>query len=137
MTPRVLLATIPSSGTCFWHSLLLNHGIEVTRVHLSNTLFPDILLMLQRDPEYTLVTTYRDLDKIKHTWQVIGNSGYNYTECLENWYRLLTYNPIVVSVDTNREASLSVLRDALGIQFKTDWEPVNARSSYKLSKQKG
>jgi hypothetical protein len=127
---KVVLATIPCTGTQFWLKLLIDEGIEVKRFHTTDKQMPDIL-EYKDDPDYLFVTTYRDMNKLIYTWDTVS-IPFDRDQCIRNWYRLMAFHPICVSVDTDKEASLQVLSSALGIEIKTDWAPVNARSGQPL-----
>ena len=78
-----------------------------------------------------LVTTWRDIDEIYKCWgnrETVGRHPPKQDDLtyFESWYRLFRWEPVVVSLDTDRVERLAFLSHILGIELKADWESVNA-----------
>ena len=123
MAKRIILCTIPGTGTHFFKKLLEDHGFDVKAIHCT-----DNGLNIVRDEIVngsTLVTTWRYISDIYKSWDK-NNRDLNADDYLEGWYRLFQWEPVVVSFDSDKEARLELLSAVLGVELKTDWEPVNA-----------
>lgn len=121
---KIILATIPHTGTWFFEKLLKDHGFAVETMHVTRNSMPRVKIMV--DQGMPVVTTVRSLDKVRESWAVRNRPLDQWCEHLECWFELMAYKPHIVSVDCQKEERLEALGDALGVQFKTKWEPVNA-----------
>ncbi len=119
---RIILCTIPGTGTHFFKDLLEGHGFDVKAIHCTENGLKIVEDEIVNGS--TLVTTYRDVPDIYENW---GNNNRDLDagKYFEGWYQLEQYCPVTVSIDNNREARLNLLGQVLGVQLNTDWEPVN------------
>ena len=120
---KVILATIPHTGTHFFKKLLEDHGFEVKAIHVTDNGLKQVNSKVSAG--WVLVTTYRNIDRVLKSWHMRGREGQSLNQYLENWYTLHQWEPIVVSFDNNREARLEFLSAVLDVELKTDWESVN------------
>ena len=122
---KIILATIPSTGTNFFKKVFEDHGLEVKALHLTDQGLMRVLDMVMDD--WTLVTTHRHISKVKESWRNRGRND-SLAEYLENWYTIQSLKPFVVSVDSaNKDTMLWDLSVELGVPLKADWTPVPSR----------
>lgn len=132
---RIVLMTVPHTGTKFFTALLEHHFPRVGPkdlikgvhgFHPMHVSRPNIELLTEiRSP--TVITTVRDREKVKRSWLARGKK----LDTLEQAWRehddlIRLWAPIVVSVDNDRERRLKDLGKRLGVTFETDWTPVGA-----------
>lgn len=128
----VCLATIPHTGTTFFAQLLGQHFGPGDHVAMSGGLIsmhvtPHSMPKIREHRQnMVLVTTIRDWPAVLNSWERRGRNMAEWPRYLRDWLDLLTLDPIIVSVDSHREERLRRLERALGVEFKTDWTPVNA-----------
>lgn len=128
---KVILATIPHTGTHFFKKLLEDHGVHVKAIHCTKSGMG--IVKKRIEDGWIVVTTHRNLDDILKSWKDRERTeGQTLYEYIYNWYRLMEHEPVIVSVDTHREVRLEFLGNVLGIDLKTDWEPVNAFRQYDI-----
>ena len=120
---KVILCTIPHTGTWFFEKLLKDHGVNVSTQHCTYNGEPGIRKAVEDGA--ILVTTYRDFQNVTNSWVKRGRVMATLSEHLECWYRLFEFEPIIVSVDNNREMRLELLSAVLDVDLQTDWTPVN------------
>ena len=120
----IVLATVPHTGTSFFRDLLRQHfrpyrDFIVRHVH--DDVFADL-------DNRTVVTTIRDDEDVRRSHIKRGENPGALEGYWRNWDRVVAeYDPIIVSVDAvDRDARLDNLSEALGVEFETDWAPVNA-----------
>ena len=128
----IVLCTIPHTGTQFFRGLLAQHykptGWDDTdpngfiTCHITNDALTHIL---DNRRNMTLVTTVRDWWAVQNSWQQRNRDFSEYPDYLGCWLDLILQNPFVLSVDHHKENRLKLLEQHLGVQFKTDWTPVN------------
>lgn len=131
---KIILCTIPGTGTQFFKKLLENHGFDVRAIHCTKS-----GLDIVRDEIVSgsiLVTTWRDIDEIYKCWSKRETVGRHPPEqddlrYFESWYRLFRWEPIVVSLNTDRVERLAFLSHVLGIELKADWTAVEATPKMK------
>lgn len=134
---RIVLATIPHTGTNFFMGLLAQHFPLVTcadlvegrhgfwPLHVSTPNFA----RMQRIARPVVITTVRDPEKVRRSWEQRGQVMRMLDEAYEQHaWMMERWHPIVVSIDDDREARLEALEQKLGVRFETDWAPVNAWS---------
>jgi|TARA_Y100000310_G_scaffold304804_1_gene344335 hypothetical protein len=120
----VILATVPHTGTQFFTELLRPHlGSRLQVMHLTDGNWQDI-----KAHRGLTITTMRDWEKTLDSWRRRGRDVRQFPDCLRYWGELLTANPVVVSIDSDRLRRLQALSTKLSIPLETDWTPVNAWS---------
>jgi len=130
----VFLVTIPHTGTVFFQELIRRHGIQCERTH-TYAEFWSKWDAAAEDPDVVLVTTIRSWDRVRDSWRRRGREKFlqsakswerdGWSTHMDLWANLLTLDPMMVSIDCQRDAKLTALSDALGIELKTDWMPAN------------
>ncbi len=118
---RIILCTIPGTGTHFFKDLLEGHGFDVKAIHCTENGLKIVEDEIVNGS--TLVTTYREVSDVYENW---GNNNRDLEagKYFEGWYRLFQYEPVVVSIDNVKEERLEFLSAVLGVELKTDWEAV-------------
>lgn len=109
-----LLVTVPHTGTRFFQQLIGCKALHVSPAALEQA----------RAHDGVLITTIRDWDDVQESWKRRGRDQ-SFPEALMWWAELLTFNPVIVSIDCQREERLARLSEALGMDLKTDWMPVD------------
>ncbi len=123
---NILLCTIPKTGTHFFKKLFEDHGFNVKAVHLTDDGLDMAFKACERND--IVVTTYRNLSAIEYSW-LKNLRDDNLDKYIENWYRLQELEPVIVSVDSIKEARLNLASAILGVELKTDWKAVNETKS--------
>ena len=128
---KIILATIPSTGTNFFKKVFEDHGLEVKALHLTDQGLKRVIEMGWCDgrglyEDSVLVTTCRNWHDVKQSWDNRGRDD-NINVYLKNWFALASLMPIVVSVDSESIPRLAVLSKAVGVELKADWTPVPSR----------
>jgi len=132
----IILVTVPHTGTSFFRDLLRAHFAQRTYrdlfegadgfcvMHVTEDTIADIAAIA--DP--VLVTTTRDPGAVKLSYRRRGESLDALADYWKRWWDMVCqYKPYVVSVDSpRRDELLAELGGALGVEFATDWAPVNA-----------
>lgn len=72
-----------------------------------------------------LVTTERDKDETRASWAARGRCVDEFNDQWNTWERYIKPRAFVLSFE--RRDSLAELGEVLGVEFKTNWEPVNER----------
>lgn len=134
---RILLVTIPHTGTQFFSRLLEQHFNRIGFVEMETNPLATGYVQRHTTPEtmawlpkvrqsVTLLTTERDRDAMNASYRRRGKKPNQIDVKFMPCYReLLKMEPIVMSVDApDREKRLVELGRALGVVFKTDWAPV-------------
>ena len=108
--------SIPHTGTHFLKHLLENAGIECKARHFSGwELTDDLVIAPIRDPKKTLqswIARGREQD-FNEMWQIFDTA-------------FQTQNMFILPIDTQcRDKELIELSKILGVELKTDWEPLN------------
>ena len=127
---RIILCTIPGTGTQFFRELLEDHGFDVKAVHCT-----DHALSIVEDEIANgsiLVTTYRDVEDIYECWgnrELVGKHPPKRDDLkyFESWYRLFRWEPVVVSLHHERDIRLKLLSAVLGKELKADWEAIRTK----------
>jgi hypothetical protein len=139
----IVFAPLPHTGSEFFRRLFQDNGFPLA-LTLDEALagkqwvrqeFPDLGSgteqldrLLAARPDAVAVTTIRDWSKVEATWRARGsNMRFLSDRYFPGWLDFMQkHDPVIVSVDSHREARLARLSAVLGIELATDWTPVNA-----------
>ena len=132
---RVLLVTIPHTGTRFFRDILTEHlpyvgmrgivsggKVGVGAIHCTQSVLDAIA-----DAEYshTLVTTWRDPEKVARSWLRRGKPLEELDDYRARWGGMVRrWRPRFLTLEEDRERKLAELGAYLGLDLTTDWEPV-------------
>ena len=127
--PRIMLVTRMHTGTRFFIDLL-KHNLD--EPFYSNHCQPHVMPQIKRlyDQGVVLVTTYRTEQQIRDSWmrryQHLGERSNGFWYQHIQWHDwVIPHAKFVLSLDeADREQDLKVLGDYLGVELKTDWEPI-------------
>ena len=141
MSRFAALITVPHTGTQFFRQLLIGHGFEQVGLEAIDQpgkirgpgrfvlmhVTPDALNWAkQHRNQICLVTTCRDSSAVDRSWQNRGKDMDTLQRYRKRWTQLCELGPCIVSVDApDRDQRLDNLGKYLGVQFETDWTPVN------------
>lgn len=134
-----ILLTIPRTGTGFFKKLLLQHykpiglsdvvagevGLVVSHVSRAS------LEQLEKVTNPFVITTWRNWDKVQESFNKHGDPIRLFDAHNIAWTGLVRqYKPFILTIEpdynyVSREARLTILGELLGIEFSTDWTPVN------------
>lgn len=136
----IVLCTVPHTGTQFFRQMFLNHGLierglddvgeheservpgYFTALHVT----ADGLASVRRvTARVRLVTTVRDWDAVRASWRRRNKDLDTLERYAARWHELLKLEPFILSVDCDRERRLDDFRRLTGIDFQTNWLPIN------------